>query len=155
MVKTSFENVDAELWVHPGKLGIAQPSVCLFHKSRESGAQLLDAISELSGDARPAQRVITFRSCLRPRPLRKMKMKLDSIGDDLKIMHIGFDRDTATITLTEVGLSLLKSALQIWLDGGEDFGVSPRNSALNPKAFGKFDRESGELWFWGPGYAGP
>jgi len=155
MAKLAFENVDADLWVHPGKLGVVQPSVCLFHGSRDAGAQILDAISALSGDARPAQRTITFRTCLRPRPLRKLKMKLDSIVDDLKIMHIGFDRDTATINLTDEGVSLLKSALQTWVDGGEDFGVSPRNSALKPKAFGKLDMESGELWFWGPGYAGP
>jgi hypothetical protein len=155
MVKPAFEDLEVDLWVHPHRLGVAQPSICLFHDRRDSGTQIRDAIAELGGDARPAQRTITFRPCSRPRALRTLKLKLDSIGDDLKIMHIGLDRDTATINMTDEGLSLLKNALATWLDGGEDFGVSPRHSPLKPKSFGKLDKESGELWFWGPGYAGP
>ena len=84
-----------------------------------------------------------------------MKLKLESISDDLKVMHIAVERDTATIKFTDEGLSVLKNSLETWLVGGEDFGVSPRHAALKPKAFGKLDQNSGELWFWGPGYAGP
>jgi hypothetical protein len=155
MIKPAFENVDADLWVHPGKLGLAEPSVCLYHDRRDSGAQIRDAISELGECAYGDRRTITFKACPRPRAFRKLKMKFDAVGDDLKVMHISIDRETATIIMTDDGLALLKSALQTWLDGGEDFGVSPRQSGLKPKAFGKLDRESGELWFWGTGYLGP
>ena len=156
-VKPGFKDLDIDLWVHPGKLGVTQPSVCLFHESRDTGAKVLETIAELAGDPPPAHRSITFHPCSRPGALRRLNLKLDVIGDDLKIMHIsvGPDRDTATIRMTKEGLSLLTRALRTWLDGGEDFGVSPRHSALKPKAFGKLDKESGELWFWGPGYAGP
>jgi hypothetical protein len=155
MVRPVFKDLDVDLWVHPHRLGVDQPSICLFHERRDVGAQILEAIAELAVEARPAQRVITFRRCSRPRALLKLKLKVDSSGDELKIMHIGIDRDTAIIAMTDEGLCLLKSALATWLDGGEDFGVSPRRSGLKRKAFGKLDKESGELWFWGPGYAGP
>ena len=155
MVMPAFRDLEVDLWVHPRKLGIAEPSICLFHDRCEAGAQILDAIAELVDEARPAQRTITFKPCSRPHALGKLKLKLEAIGDDLKIMHIGLDRDTATIEMTDEGLSLLKKALETWLAGGEDFGVSPRHSPLKPKAFGKLDKESGELWFWGPGYASP
>lgn len=75
--------------------------------------------------------------------------------DDLQVMSIRCDSDAATIEMTDEGIRLLIDACAKWLDGGEDFGVSPRNSALKPKHFGELDRESAELWFWGPGYAGP
>jgi len=155
MVKPAFQNLEVDLWVHPRKLGIAQPSVCLFYDRFEEGVQILEALAELVNAARPAQRTITFKPCLRPHALGKLKLMLESIGHDLKIMHIGLDRDTATIEMTDQGLSLLKNALGTWLAGGEDFGVSPRHGALKPKVVGKLDKESGELWFWGPGYAGP
>jgi hypothetical protein len=121
MVRPAFENLDVDLWVHQHRLGVAEPSVCLFHDSRDSGAQILEAIAELDGDARPAQKTITFKPCSRPGALHKLKLKLDSICDDLKVMHIGFDCDTVTISMTDEGLLLLKSALATWLNGGEDF----------------------------------
>lgn len=154
-MKPAFQNLEVDLWVHAGKLGIAQPSICLFHDRREEGFQILEAIVELVNEDRPAQRTITFKPCSRPHALGKLKLKVESIGDDLKIMHIGFDRATATIEMTDEGLSLLKNALRTWLAGGEDFGVSPRHGSLKSKAIGKLDKESGELWFWGPGYLGP
>lgn len=123
MARPTFEELDVDLWVHPRKLGVTQPSVCLFHDRRDAGRQILDAIAELAAEPRPAQRELTFRACLRPSALE--------------------------------GLFLLKNALATWLGGVEDFGVSPGHSDLKPKAFGKLDKESGELWFWGPGYAGP
>ena len=62
MIKPAFENVDADLWVHPGKLGLAEPSVCLYHDSRDSGAQIRDAISELGECAYRDRRTITFKA---------------------------------------------------------------------------------------------
>ena len=63
--------------------------------------------------------------------------------------------DNKTIEMTSDGLTLLASAIRSWLAGAEDFGVSSRKSKPKPKQLGKLDRESGELWFWGPFYAGP
>lgn len=155
MVRPAFEDVDVDLWVHPRKLGVTQPSVCLFHDRPDAGVQIFDALVELAGETRPAQRTITFKACLRPYALHKMRLKIESIGDDLKVMHVGLDCDSVTITMTDEGLLLLKNALTNWLVGGEDFGVSPGHSDLKPKDLGNLDKESGELWFWGPGYAGP
>ena len=57
--------------------------------------------------------------------------------------------------MSDAGLLLLKKSLIHWLDGKEDFGVSPRYGVSTAKALGKLDKESGEIWFWGPGYSGP
>jgi hypothetical protein len=70
-------------------------------------------------------------------------------------MYVGWERESATIEMTEEGHTLLSAALSSWLAGAEDFGVSPRHSSLSPKNLGALDRESMEIWFWGPGYAGP
>ena len=75
--------------------------------------------------------------------------------EDLKVMNIRRDTDTATIEMTDDGFALITDAVASWLAGAEDFGVSPRQSSLNRRQFGRLDQESGELWFWGPGYAGP
>lgn len=42
-----------------------------------------------------------------------------------------------------------------WHAGGEDFGVAPRHSDYKATQLRQLDRSSGELWFWGPQYAGP
>ena len=63
--------------------------------------------------------------------------------------------DCATVEMTDKGLGLMIHAFAVWLDGGEDFGISPGHSDLKWKELGKLDRESGELWFWGPSYDGP
>lgn len=148
-------NLDVELWVHPQRLGLSQPSVCLYHEDRAKGSQLLDSLRQLTNAARLAERTFTFRSHERPFALRKLKLKFDSIREDLKVMNIAHDREAATITMTANGIAILQDALANWLKGGEDFGVSPRHGAIPPKAFGRLDSESGELWFWGPGYKGP
>ncbi len=49
MVKPAFENLAIDFWVHPGKLGLTQPSLCLFHDLAQTGAPLLDALTELKG----------------------------------------------------------------------------------------------------------
>ena len=155
MVKPAFENLQIDLWVHQGTLGIAQPSLCVFHDDPTVGTQLLEALKELQDDTCPAQRVLTFRASSRKSALLKLKLKLVADHEDLKVMHVGRDRDTAVIEMTAEGLSLLTDAFARWLAGGEDFGVSPTSSSLKRKEFGRLDRESGELWFWGPWYAGP
>lgn len=75
--------------------------------------------------------------------------------EELLVMSIRRDAEMATIEMTQEGIGLMFEALTAWLAGAEDFGVAPHHSVKRAKELGKLDRESGELWFWGPGYAGP
>lgn len=70
-------------------------------------------------------------------------------------MSIRHDKETAAIEMTDQGLGLMTDAITSWLGGAEDFGIAPDHSGLKPKQLGKLDRESAELWFWGPGYYAP
>ena len=155
MVKPTFADLKIDFWVHLGKLGITQPSLCLFHDSVEIGSPILDALNELRNETWPAQRKLTFVTCCRERALSSLRLIVVPKREDLQVMSIRCDSAAATIEITGEGLDLLIKASTSWLSGAEDFGVSPHHSTLKPKAFGKLDRESGELWFWGPGYVGP
>lgn len=110
---------------------------------------------ELADEERPAERTIDLGTGSRAFALPKLKFKLESSQDDLKVLHIGHDRRIATISMTDIGLALVRRAFIAWLEGKEDFGVSPRHSTVKQCEWGQRDRESGELWFWGPSYAGP
>ena len=155
MVKPAYENLSIDFWVHTGKLGLTQPSLCLFRDAVQVGTPLLDALTELNGQACPARCTLTFKACTRSQALRKLTLMLFPEREDLRIMNIQCDADTGTIEMADVGLALMTDAVASWLAGAEDFGVSPRHSSLNPKQFGKLDKASGELWFWGPGYYAP
>ncbi len=155
MVKPEFENLEIDFWVHPGKLGVTQPSLCLFHDAVQIGTPLLDALTELKGTTCPSQRTLTFRACSRKLALCKLKLMLVPDREDLKVMNIDCDADAATIEMTQCGLLLIIDAVASWLVGAEDFGISPRHASLKPKQFGRLDNESGELWFWGPGSYAP
>lgn len=95
------------------------------------------------------------RKYSRERALSNLRLMAVPDREDLQVMSIRRESDTAIIEMTEEGLKLLIEACTAWLSGAEDFGVSPRQSTVKPKDFGRPDRESGELWFWGPGCAGP
>ncbi len=155
MVKPKFDNIEVDLWVHRGMIGITQPSLCLFHESANIGSPILDALNELKNETWPAQRKLTFVNCSRDGAISSLRLMAVPLREDLQVMSIRCDADTATIEMTDAGLTLLINACTNWQGGAEDFGVSPRRSTLKLKKFGKLDRESGELWFWGPGFAGP
>ena len=57
------------LGINGFKLGITQPSLCLFHDSVEVGSPILDALNELRNETWPAHRKITFITCSRERGL--------------------------------------------------------------------------------------
>lgn len=155
MVKKSFENLEVEFWVHPSKLGFAQSSLCIFHDTLNTGAPVLEALKELQGERGFARRTLTFKPCSRNRPLRKLQLSMVPERDALRVMNIRHDADTATIEMTHHGLVLLIDAMENWLAGAEDFGVSPRQSSLKTKHLGELDKTSIELWFWGPVYKSP
>ena len=151
----AFEDLLIDFWIDAGKLGISQPTLCVYHDQPKIGVQFFDALCELENCPQPARCVLTFKGCSRDSALRKLMFTLVDSSDELKVLNIRVNRDTATIQMTNMGLSLIRHAFSSWLEGFEDFGVSPRNSQLNPKEFGRLDCESGELWFWGPTYTGP
>ena len=155
MVRPAFQNLAVDFWVHPGRLGTAQLSLCLFHATAATGAQLRDALTELKGDGAPAQRILTFARCGRKSPLGKLKLLLVPRREYLRVMNIRRTGTTAEVEMTEHGLELMLEAVSSWLAGSEDFGVSAGWSSIPAKQLGRLDRESGELWFWGPGYSGP
>ena len=155
MPTPTSERFSIDFWVHCGTLGIAQTSLCLFRDSMTVGLPILDTLNELSNATWPTQRKLNFVNCSRERALSKLHLLAVPSREELQVMNIRYEGDTATIEMTEAGLKLLIKAITTWLNGREDFGVSPRHSAMKPKDFGKLDRESAELWFWGPGYTGP
>lgn len=155
MVKPEFSDLGIDFWVHRAKRGGSQPSLCLFHDSPELGSPMLDALIELKNETWPAQRTLTFAACSRERALVGLRLKAVPRREELQVMNIRHNSDVATIEATELGVDLLINACRAWLAGAEDFGVSPHQGNLTPKFLGKLDRESGELWFWGPHYTGP
>jgi hypothetical protein len=155
MVNPAFEDLEIDFLVHPGTLGVTEPSLCLFHRDAGIGTPLLKALTELTDATCPSRLTLTFKTGSRTLAIRNLKMILVPDREDLKVMHIGRIADTAMIEMTQCGLSLILDAVASWLAGAEDFGVSPRQASLKPKQLGHLDMESGELWFWGPGYFAP
>ena len=155
MVKKQFSGLEIEFWVHEGKLGKTQHSLCLFHDSLEIGSPILEALYELRTETRPASCKLTFAASSRKQGLLSLRLMVVPKREDLQVMCICYDVEGAKIEMTDEGLKLLIEAFTAWLSGGEDFGVSPRHSKLNPNVLGKLDRESIELWFWGPRYVSP
>lgn len=155
MVYRNYSNLEVDFWVHRGKLGTTEPSLCLFHGSVSMGAPVLHALRELQDAGCPAQRLLTFTRASRRGALTSLRLRLVPGRDELRVMNIRRDSDAATIEMTDSGLVLLIHAVTSWLAGAEDFGVSPSHATLKKKDLGKLDQKSGELWFWGPGYGGP
>lgn len=155
MVKPEFERVNIDAWMSPEKLGDSTLSLCLFHASKQFGKPILDAIDELKVEGSPSRRTLTFMPSSRPRGVTTLRMCLVAERDDLRVMKIGCETSVATIQMTCEGLPLIRKAIVKWLEGAEDFGVSARDSSLKPSELGPLDRDSAELWFWGPGYIGP
>lgn len=155
MIKPAFSNLAIDFWVHKGKLGTSQPTLCLARDRSTVCTPLLDAIAELKEEPCPAKRTLTFVRCQRKRALSKLTLNCVAESEELRVMCIACNGDAATIDMTSLGLELLLDAFESWLNGAEDFGVASHHSSLKPEQMGTRDRESGELWFWGLYYAGP
>lgn len=155
MVKSVFENLAIDVWVHDRKLGLTQPSLCVFHEERRIGGPFLVALRELNDGACPAKLTLTFAGCSRKKAIDKLTLRFVLQSEELRVMNVRCEDSVATVQMTSIGLPLVIDAFSSWLSGCEDFGVSPRHSSLKPRELGQLDRESGEVWFWGPGYMGP
>lgn len=152
MVRPAFENLDPELWLHRRR---AENTVCIFHSSVGVGAPILEALGELEEGERPTQRTLTFKPRARPKPLRKLQLKLVDSTDELRVMNITVHDEAVTIQMTPFGLDVFRDAINSWLNGSEDFSVSSQSADLSRKKLGPLDRSSLELWFWGPSYYAP
>jgi hypothetical protein len=150
-MKLVQRNID--FWLHPSKLGTNEPTLCLHHSTAEIGQTIFDSLARLGG-TNDNTCTITFDRCRRERALATLTISLVAPQDELQVMNIACVGEQATITVTAAGLTLLRDAVAQWLAGAEDFGVSPCR-VRNRKHLGSLDRESGELWFWGPHYSAP
>jgi hypothetical protein len=155
IVKPEFLNLDIDIWTYPKKLGVSEPSLCLFHSSTQSGKQLLSALDEMQLEGCPSKRTLTFRPTERRGSVTTLRLLLIAESSDLRVMNIACDRNIATIQMTAIGRHIIQSGILNWLDGLEDFGVSAGHSTLKRRELGKLDHTSAELWFWGPTFDSP
>jgi hypothetical protein len=151
MAQPYLTDLNVQCWEHPGKLGLATPTVCLLHANVELGRAILGALDELSGDSpSSAKRTLTFQPSSRKKSISKMRLLFVPSRHELRVLHIACDPGEVTIEMTEVGLEVLRKGVAAWCNGSEDFGVSARHSDLKKRELGALDKSSGELWFWGP-----
>ena len=146
-----YLNLKLNLWFHRERLGKTRDCLCISRDSTDHGRELLGALLDLKGSANGAKRTLTFAPTGRSRAINQLLLALTPQLDELKVMKIERHSETATITMTSEGVALLIEAVESWLRGAEDFGVSPTHStAVTQEELGQLDRESIELWFWGP-----
>ena len=152
-----FADIDVECWRHVGRLGLAVPWHCVYHAHAtvDRSRVILQALDELQTEGCDSQRKLTFRPSRRNRSITALRLRLVAPTNELRVMNISCGPGTATIEMTPAGLPLVRHAVAVWCDGGEDFCVSPRHANLKKRELGIKDTASGELWFWGPGYDGP
>jgi hypothetical protein len=155
MVKPNFLNLDAELWLYPRRLGRLPLSLCLYHSAKQIGLPILEALAELQSEGSSSKRKLTFKATPRAGCITTLRLLLVPDHEDLHVLNVASESESATIQMTDIGLPLVRDAVRSWLEGGEDFGVSAQHSGLRPDQLGTLDRTSGELWFWGPNYVSP
>lgn len=155
MVKQYFLNIEIECWHHLGRVGLSEPSVCLYQSSPPSCDSIVLALDEMESEGPPCNRTLTFVTCQRKRAFSTFRLTFLPDTPALRVMKISCDSATATIEMTIMGLRLLRKSVMTWRDGREDFGVAPRLSNLKKHDLGIQDLASGELWFWGPSFLGP
>jgi len=155
MVWPQFQNLDLECWVHKRGLGRKPWSLCLHHGSKEAGRELLTALDELRELAQPAQRTLLLKPSTRPRARTTLRLRLVLNRPEFRVLRFSYDERAALFEMTTAGWPLLRSAIEIWLRGGEDYGLHARHSKRRKIDLGAEDLASGELWFWGPFYYAP
>jgi hypothetical protein len=149
-MKPEFAEIPVECWEHvaPG-LGTQRPTVCMLHANVRAGEELLRALNELKAAGPAGKRMLTFQPCQRKRGVSSLKFLLTPGREDLRVVCIRCAEGAVFIEMTMQGLELLHRAIASWLEGGEDFCVSPSHR-MKRRELGSLDRSSGSLWFWGP-----
>lgn len=145
-----FANLDVECWEHAGKLGFRTPSLCLYHAKVEFGQQIHAAIDELTAEAPPSKRTLTFKPTHRKKSLATMRLLNVEPREELRVMHFYFEPGGVSIEMTSAGLAVLRDGVAAWCGGAEDFGVDPDSANLKRHQLGSLDKSCGEIWFWGP-----
>src|SRR5688572_16772509 len=103
-MKNVTRNIDC--WFHSGKVGVTEPTLCLYHAANDVGCEVLDGLELIGVDSR-AKQVFRFVRCERAGALEKLTGELVAAGDELQVMLIACDRDQASIKVTPDGLVLL------------------------------------------------
>src|SRR5688500_18449723 len=127
MVHRRFQNLDIDCWIHDGKLGVSQPSVCFSHvapRLSEACGAILLALDELHSDGPPAKRTLTFKPTSRRTNISTCRLSLLAESEQLRVLNISCESASCAIDMTVTGSLLLRDAIVIWRDGGEDFGIS-------------------------------
>ena len=154
-MKRYLQNINLECWHHLGRLGVSEPSICLFRADTESCDPLLVAIDEVEQAGAPSKRKLSFQASDRENSCVAIRLILSPESDELRQMCISLNDSTVEIDVTPRGLNLLKEAVTVWREGSEDFGLAPTWERNRRRELGTKDLNSGELWFWGPYYNGP
>lgn len=154
-MKPQYANLSIDLWVHGSGLHRRARAICLYRRSVECGEAILQALLELQKEHPPSRRTLTFSASERPRPLRTLRLEVVPARSELRVISIRYEGDLATIEMTHLGLEAMIRSVRSWLAGGEDFCVDSSVEHVPSKDLGELDRQSCELWFWGPSYYGP
>lgn len=150
MPYSRFSSLDVECWEHSGKLGIATPTVCLFHAKVELSRPILAALNELAAEPPPSKRTITFKATSRKTSFATMRLSLVEPRTGLRVMHFTIEPDAVSIEMTPAGLAVLRDGVATWCGGAEDFGIDSRRTKFKKHELGSLDKSCGEIWFWGP-----
>lgn len=145
-MKPQFQNLPIQCWQFAGKLGVAQPCLCM-QAAPDAVTTLLQVVDELRAEGPPSKRSLSLRPNERKKQCTTVRMRFVPADDDLREMSIRREKDVAILEFAEAGMAAFREALTAWRDGGEDFCIYPsgRKHELGIK-----DRTSGELWFWTP-----
>lgn len=119
------------------------------------GGQFLEALRKLNEGNSSNKNTLTFAPCSRNQPIHRLQLRSVPESNQLRVLNVRCDGPVATVKMTRLGLQLLIDAFTSWVNGREDFGFSPHHSTLKSSELGELDRQSAELWFWGPRYLGP
>jgi hypothetical protein len=155
MPHPAYQNLSVEFWLHPAVLGTTGPTFCLVRAAIDQGAEILQACIELKQQTLPARLTLTFAPSARKMAYSKLHLQLVAERAELRVMNLRQEVGGAILEMTVFGLEMIISAVKQWLAGSEDFGISTLDSNLHKKQLGELDSCWGELWFWGPHYAGP
>ena len=143
-MKSYLENLQIDCWLHTGRaLGRVQPCICMRAESARAGL-VLRAVNELSRERAPARRKLTFHS-KRKDAFHSLYLRFSPASSELRKLCVEVEGGAPILEFTPAGLAEVTSALETWINGGEDFGLHPTGK---PSDLGRKDTSSGELWFW-------
>jgi hypothetical protein len=152
-VYSKFTKLDIDCWTHDGKLGHAEPGICM-KASAEGIRPLMDATDLLKGNSDIIKLNLTFRKFDRAASITSLTMRLTPASDKLLEMCLSQQGTKAEFEFTLEGVDSFRGCLETWQEGASDFCCAPhterakkhcKRTGITPR-----DLESGEVWFWSP-----